>query len=59
MGQYDENSDVLTFKKKSGKKIICVGFEIKQVRDLKNKKMEREFGILFIIGKKPERQSSN
>ena len=38
------------------------GFEtkIKQVKDLKNKKKwKREFGTLFIIGKKPERQSSN
>ncbi|MBS3925638.1 MAG: class I SAM-dependent methyltransferase [Nitrosarchaeum sp.] len=39
-----------------------VGFETKtkQVKDLKNKKKwKREFGTLFIIGKKPERQSSN
>jgi len=38
------------------------GFETKtrQVKDLKNrKKWKREFGTLFIIGKKPERQSSN
>lgn len=38
------------------------GFETrtKQVKDLKNKKKwKREFGTLFIIGKKPERQSSN
>ena len=38
------------------------GFEIrtKQVKDLKNrKKWKREFGTLFITGKKPERQSSN
>jgi ubiquinone/menaquinone biosynthesis C-methylase UbiE len=32
----------------------------KQVKDLKNKKKwKREFGTLFIIGKKPEKQSSN
>jgi ubiquinone/menaquinone biosynthesis C-methylase UbiE len=32
----------------------------KQVKDLKNKKRwKREFGTLFIIGEKPERQSSN
>jgi len=39
-----------------------VGFETKtkQVKDLKNKKKwKREFGTLFIIGKKPEKQSSN
>jgi ubiquinone/menaquinone biosynthesis C-methylase UbiE len=38
------------------------GFETKtkQVKDLKNKKKwKREFGTLFIIGKRPERQSSN
>lgn len=38
------------------------GFETKtkHVKDLKsNKKWKREFGTLFIIGKKPERQSSN
>ena len=38
------------------------GFETKakQVKDLKNKKKwKREFGTLFITGKKPERQSSN
>lgn len=38
------------------------GFETKtkHVKDLKNKKKwKREFGTLFIIGKKPERQSSN
>ena len=38
------------------------GFETKtkQVKDLKNKKKwKRGFGTLFIIGKKPERQSSN
>ena len=38
------------------------GFETKtkQVKDLKNKrKWKRELGTLFIIGKKPERQSSN
>ena len=38
------------------------GFEIrtKQVKDLKNrKKWKREFGTLFITGKKPEGQSSN
>jgi len=39
-----------------------VGFETKtkHVKDLKNKKKwKQEFGTLFIIGKKPERQSSN
>ena len=39
-----------------------VGFETntKQVKDLKSrKKWKREFGTLFITGKKPERQSSN
>ena len=38
------------------------GFETKtkQVKDLKSKKKwKREFGTLFITGKKPERQSSN
>lgn len=38
------------------------GFETKtkHVKDLKNKKKwKREFGTLFIIGKKPKRQSSN
>ncbi|MCI4433475.1 MAG: class I SAM-dependent methyltransferase [Nitrosopumilus sp.] len=38
------------------------GFETKtkQVKDLKNKKKwRREFGTLFITGKKPEKQSSN
>ncbi|MFB5612031.1 MAG: class I SAM-dependent methyltransferase [Nitrosarchaeum sp.] len=38
------------------------GFETKtrQIKDLKNKKKwKREFGTLFIIGKKPKRQSSN
>ena len=39
-----------------------VGFETKtkQVKDFENKKKwKREFGTLFIIGEKPERQSSN
>ncbi len=32
----------------------------KQIKDLKNKKKwKREFGTLFIIGKKPEKKSSN
>ena len=38
------------------------GFETrtKQIKDLKgNKKWKREMGTLFIIGKKPKRQSSN
>ncbi|HSB83090.1 MAG TPA: class I SAM-dependent methyltransferase [Nitrosarchaeum sp.] len=49
-------------KKEWEKKFISVGFETKtkQIRDFKNrKKWKREFGTLFIIGKKPERQSSN
>lgn len=49
--------------KREWKKIFKnAGFEteIKQIKDLKNrKKWKREFGTLFIIGKKPERQSSN
>jgi 2-polyprenyl-3-methyl-5-hydroxy-6-metoxy-1,4-benzoquinol methylase len=39
-----------------------VGFKTKtkQIKDLKNKKKwKREFGTLFIIGKKPEKKSSN
>jgi len=39
-----------------------IGFETttKQIKDLKDKKKwKRELGTLFIIGKKPERQSSN
>ncbi|CAD6515045.1 Methyltransferase type 11 [metagenome] len=52
----------LLSKKEWVKKFKNVGFEVKtkQVRDLKNKKKwKREFGTLFITGKKPERQSSN
>ena len=49
--------------KREWKKIFKnAGFEteIKLIKDLKNrKKWKREFGTLFIIGKKPERQSSN
>jgi SAM-dependent methyltransferase len=49
--------------KRQWKKIfVDVGFETttKQIKDLKSKKKwKREFGTLFIIGKKPERKSSN
>jgi 2-polyprenyl-3-methyl-5-hydroxy-6-metoxy-1,4-benzoquinol methylase len=49
--------------KRQWKKIfVDAGFETttKQVKDLKSKKKwKREFGTLFIIGKKPERKSSN
>jgi SAM-dependent methyltransferase len=41
---------------------VDVGFKTKtkQIKDLKNKKKwKREFGTLFIIGKKPEKKSSN
>ena len=51
------------YSKQEWKKIFKnTGFETKtrQVKDLKsNKKWKREFGTLFITGKKPERQSSN
>ncbi|EGG42881.1 methyltransferase type 11 [Candidatus Nitrosarchaeum limnium SFB1] len=52
----------LLSKKEWVEKFKNIGFEVKtkQVKDLKNKKKwKREFGTLFIIGKKPERQSSN
>jgi len=52
----------LLSKKEWIKKFKDARFEIKtkQVRDLKNKKKwKREFGTLFITGKKIERQSSN
>ena len=48
----------LLSKKEWEKKFVEAGFETKtkQVRDLENrKKWKREFGTLFIIGKKPER----
>ena len=49
--------------KKQWKRIfVDAGFETKtkQVKDLKSKKKwKREFGTLFIIGKRPERKSSN
>ena len=49
--------------KKEWKKFFAnAGFETKtkQVRDLKSrKKWKREFGTLFIIGKKPKKESSN
>ena len=44
------------------KKFTDAGFEtkIKQIKDLKNrKKWKREFGTLFLIGKKSAQQSSN
>ncbi|MCE9652170.1 MAG: class I SAM-dependent methyltransferase [Nitrosarchaeum sp.] len=52
----------LLSKKEWKKKFADTGFETKtkHVRDVKSrKKWKREFGTLFIIGKKPERQSSN
>lgn len=52
----------LLSKKEWIKKFKKAGFETKtkHVKDLKNKKKwKREFGTLFITGKKPERQSSN
>jgi len=52
----------LLSKKEWVKKFKEAGFEIKtkQIKDLKNKKKwKREFGTLFITGKKPKRQSSN
>jgi hypothetical protein len=46
-------------KKEWKKLFVDAGFEvkIKQIKDLRNKKKwKREFGTLFIIGKKPKRQ---
>ena len=49
--------------KKEWKKLFAdAGFEttLEQIKDLKSrKKWKREFGTLFIIGKKPKRESSN
>jgi ubiquinone/menaquinone biosynthesis C-methylase UbiE len=52
----------LLSKKEWKKSFVDAGFETKtkQIKDLKNKKKwKQEFGTLFILGKKPEKKSSN
>ena len=60
MSRYDKIQMHLHSKQERKKFFRGTGFKTKQVKDFENKKKwKREFGTLFIIGEKPERQSSN
>ena len=58
MVKNDENSDAPSLKKEWRKLFQNAGFIVKtkHIKDLKSKKKwKREFGTLFILGKKPEK----